>query len=119
MDDSAAAPTALLTGAACNTCGSVPQPVAKIPQKTHEDLVRSVVLNDDFVVSGSYDHTVKVRILSLASLSMRICLIRLDRYGIGRLVRSSPICLAGIPAGSSVSDSTMRRYAYDAGRCDP
>lgn len=31
-----------------------------MPQKTHEDLVRSVVLNSDLVISGSYDHTVKV-----------------------------------------------------------
>ncbi|GJE96413.1 F-box/WD repeat-containing protein [Phanerochaete sordida] len=48
-------------GAPCPACGGAPKPPApRVPQKTHEDLVRSVVLNADFVVSGSYDHTVKV-----------------------------------------------------------
>jgi WD40 repeat protein len=49
-------------GAVCRTCGSIPQanPSRGVPQTMHEDLVRSVVLNSDFVVSGSYDHTVKV-----------------------------------------------------------
>lgn len=48
------------SGTVCQTCGSIPQAGRLIQQKTHEDLVRSVVLNSDFVVSGSYDHTVKV-----------------------------------------------------------
>lgn len=46
----------------CRTCGSAVQTGVSrgVPQTTHKDLVRSVVLNQDFVVSGSYDHTVKV-----------------------------------------------------------
>ena len=57
MDETSASPPA--RGEVCQTCGSIPQ-AGRLQQKTHEDLVRSVVLNDDFVVSGSYDHTVKV-----------------------------------------------------------
>ncbi|KIP07795.1 hypothetical protein PHLGIDRAFT_105153 [Phlebiopsis gigantea 11061_1 CR5-6] len=57
MDETATARAA--RGDVCQTCGSIPQ-AGRLAQKTHEDLVRSVVLNTDFVVSGSYDHTVKV-----------------------------------------------------------
>ena len=28
--------------------------------RAHEDLVRTVALNTDFVITGSYDHTIKV-----------------------------------------------------------
>ncbi|KAI0329820.1 WD40 repeat-like protein [Cubamyces sp. BRFM 1775] len=58
MDDAAGTPAA--AGVPCPACGGVPQPVPHVAQKTHEDLVRSAVLSADFVVSGSYDHTVKV-----------------------------------------------------------
>lgn len=57
MDETS--PSQFAQGNICKTCGSVPQPGRTVQQKTHEDLVRSVVLNSDFVVSGSYDHTVK------------------------------------------------------------
>ncbi len=48
----------------CEACGSassggeVPQPPPR--RRAHEDLVRSVALNAEVVVSGSYDFTVKV-----------------------------------------------------------
>ncbi|EKM55022.1 uncharacterized protein PHACADRAFT_255327 [Phanerochaete carnosa HHB-10118-sp] len=59
MDESVVSQTA--AGDPCPACGGVAKPGApRVPQKTHEDLVRSVVLNSDFVISGSYDHTVKV-----------------------------------------------------------
>ncbi|KAI0340023.1 WD40 repeat-like protein [Trametopsis cervina] len=56
----------------CDACGSLPRPPltsGSSPttsmqtvqrQVTHADLVRSVALNGGFVVSGSYDHTVKI-----------------------------------------------------------
>ena len=58
MDEASTSPPA--RGSVCQTCGSIPQAGRLIQQRTHEDLVRSVVLSSDFVVSGSYDHSVKV-----------------------------------------------------------
>jgi hypothetical protein len=54
-------PAPILSRQPCAACGGTP-PLPKAPahQPTHSDLVRSVALNDSFVVSGSYDHTVKV-----------------------------------------------------------
>lgn len=54
-------PAPVLNRQPCEACGGIP-PLPKPParQPTHSDLVRSVALNDSFVVSGSYDHTVKV-----------------------------------------------------------
>jgi len=59
--DSNTDPAPVLNRQPCEACGGVP-PLPKAParQPTHSDLVRSVALNDSFVVSGSYDHTVKV-----------------------------------------------------------
>lgn len=76
----------------CNSCGS-PNPqsngtdgsqeTATIVPQPHEDLVRSVALGDEVVVSGSYDMTVKVMLLS----SLLCCLTnfwKCIRFGIGR-----------------------------------
>ncbi|KAI0705926.1 quinon protein alcohol dehydrogenase-like superfamily [Cytidiella melzeri] len=54
-------PAPILNRQPCEACGGMP-PLPKVPahQPTHSDLVRSVALNDSFVVSGSYDHTVKI-----------------------------------------------------------
>lgn len=41
----------------CENCAQL-QTVAR--RSSHKDLVRSVALTPDFVISGSYDHTVKV-----------------------------------------------------------
>ncbi|OBZ69339.1 F-box/WD repeat-containing protein pof11 [Grifola frondosa] len=63
--DKVTAGVALARGAVCETCGSrifsTGEP-SRLPgrQRAHEDLVRSVALSADFVVSGSYDFTVKV-----------------------------------------------------------
>ncbi|KAH8099641.1 WD40 repeat-like protein [Cristinia sonorae] len=63
LDTSRRAP-ALAAGGVCETCGStIAPPPPQLPstrRKAHQDLVRSVSLNSDFVVSGSYDFTVKV-----------------------------------------------------------
>ncbi|KAJ7193832.1 WD40 repeat-like protein [Mycena pura] len=50
-------------GAVCTACGSVAgamPPRAPAERCVHADLVRSVALGKDFVVSGSYDLTIKV-----------------------------------------------------------
>ncbi|KAK0463572.1 WD40 repeat-like protein [Desarmillaria tabescens] len=57
----------LAGGHVCRTCGSTNiQPAAAASSHVetrcmHGDLVRSVALGDDFVMSGSYDLTIKVR----------------------------------------------------------
>lgn len=55
---------ALATGGVCEACGSTVAPastqVSSRRGRAHQELVRSVSLNTDFVVSGSYDFTVKV-----------------------------------------------------------
>lgn len=54
-------PAPILNRQPCEACGGIPAvPKAPARQPTHSDLVRSVALNDSFVISGSYDHTVKV-----------------------------------------------------------
>lgn len=54
----------LSAGGVCEACGSTVAPSPpQLPanrQRAHQELVRSVSLNSDFVVSGSYDFTVKV-----------------------------------------------------------
>lgn len=56
----------------CEACGNnTPAAEASQPpprRRAHEDLVRSVALGSDFVVSGSYDFTVKVRYILNDSL---------------------------------------------------
>ncbi|KAI0086371.1 WD40 repeat-like protein [Irpex rosettiformis] len=54
-------PAPILNRQPCEACGGIP-PLPKAParQPTHSDLVRSVALNNSFVISGSYDHTVKI-----------------------------------------------------------
>jgi F-box and WD-40 domain protein 1/11 len=53
----------------CTACGSTAGPLGHNPQRAtaqrcvHTDLVRSVALGPDFVLSGSYDLTIKVRLL--------------------------------------------------------
>ncbi|GBE90159.1 F-box/WD repeat-containing protein [Sparassis crispa] len=46
--------------APCQMCGSTVVRAADDVRRGHEDLVRSVALGEEFVVSGSYDFTVKV-----------------------------------------------------------
>ena len=79
MDETSGARTA--RGDACKACGSIPQ-ADRLEQKTHEDLVRSVVLNTDFVVSGSYDHTVKVGIRPThQTVELTVCVQVWERRG--------------------------------------
>ncbi|KAJ3483182.1 hypothetical protein NLI96_g6494 [Meripilus lineatus] len=56
-----------LSGLHCATCGNPTvrnSAAANASQarrlRAHEDLVRTVALNSDFVITGSYDHTIKV-----------------------------------------------------------
>ncbi|KAI0784404.1 WD40-repeat-containing domain protein [Abortiporus biennis] len=65
--DTPPSPSEAIAGNVCESCGNPtvgPNTVAglRTPRRlrAHEDLVRSVALNADFVVSGSYDYTVKV-----------------------------------------------------------
>ncbi|TCD68452.1 hypothetical protein EIP91_010738 [Steccherinum ochraceum] len=57
-------PDSVTTSGVCETCGNAVAPAAphlsSQRRRAHQDLVRSVALNYDFVVSGSYDFTVKV-----------------------------------------------------------
>ena len=55
----------------CEACGNstaAGEPAQPPRRRAHEDLVRSVALNSDLVVSGSYDFTVKVRPAYVPSL---------------------------------------------------
>jgi len=47
-------------GTLCLTCGCTTIRKPNAPVRSHEDLVRSVAMGKDFVVSGSYDFSVKV-----------------------------------------------------------
>lgn len=55
-----------LAGLLCSACGNPTgtSAAANASQarrlRAHEDLVRTVALNNDFVITGSYDHTIKV-----------------------------------------------------------
>ncbi|KAH9928496.1 WD40 repeat-like protein [Epithele typhae] len=58
-------PPSVTPAATCDACGASSSTIDGTPQtplrrRAHEDLVRSVALSDDLVVSGSYDFTVKV-----------------------------------------------------------
>ncbi|KAJ7706891.1 WD40-repeat-containing domain protein [Mycena rosella] len=61
-----AAPLATGAGAVCTACGSAGTGAAAHPPRSavqrsvHADLVRSVALGEDFVLSGSYDLSIKV-----------------------------------------------------------
>lgn len=48
----------------CENCAHL-QEQTQARRSSHKDLVRTVALTSDFVVSGSYDHTVKVRSSSI------------------------------------------------------
>ncbi|THH28396.1 hypothetical protein EUX98_g5792 [Antrodiella citrinella] len=62
-DPSHRTPT-LTAGGMCEACGSAvvssPPQQSALRRRAHQELVRSVCLNSEFVVSGSYDFTVKV-----------------------------------------------------------
>lgn len=50
--------------AVCHACGATPGAAGDVDMAeacVHTDLVRSVALGEEFVVSGSYDLTIKVR----------------------------------------------------------
>ena len=48
----------------CQVCGNNPRLTeVRRPNREHEELVRSVALSHELAVSGSYDFTVKVRLL--------------------------------------------------------
>ena len=48
----------------CQVCGNNPRLAEfRRPNREHEELVRSVALSHELAVSGSYDFTVKVRLL--------------------------------------------------------
>ena len=55
-------PTPFLNYVGCQTCGGMLTnvPAAASGDRMHEDLVRSVALGDEFVLSGSYDLSIKV-----------------------------------------------------------
>lgn len=57
-------PDSVTASGVCETCGNAVAPAAphlsSQRRRAHQDLVRSVALNHEFVVSGSYDFTVKV-----------------------------------------------------------
>jgi len=64
-------------GLVCQACGSnsiasqsVSRTVKDCSRCVHEDLVRSVALGQDFVLSGSYDESIKVSLF--ASLLMNL-----------------------------------------------
>jgi WD40 repeat protein len=69
--DTAAAAALAGTGATCTSCGqsrtesgsASVRTVAERERAVHGDLVRSVALGEDWVVSGSYDKTIKVETL--------------------------------------------------------
>ncbi|KAF7800293.1 hypothetical protein EIP86_011541 [Pleurotus ostreatoroseus] len=56
-----ASPAAAPTTTSCPNCGNAQDQLQAATRRTsHKELVRSVALTPDFVISGSYDHTVKV-----------------------------------------------------------
>lgn len=83
----------------CEKCGSIicfNESVEGNRRRAHEDLVRSVALGTDLVISGSYDCTVKVFSFSSDMLfpsDVTYCghMYAFDRYGIARAVCSLPI----------------------------
>lgn len=106
----------------CEACGSntsAGEPVQPpLRRRPHEDLVRSVALSSDLVVSGSYDFTVKVSPRARSTLpersqrSSRAHHMRaraLCRCGIVRRARPSPTWRAATPDGYSASASIARR----------
>ncbi|VDB82897.1 unnamed protein product [Peniophora sp. CBMAI 1063] len=54
------APDAHVPGQICASCGAGANDDEPQPHASHTDLVRSVAMDADFVVSGSYDHRVKI-----------------------------------------------------------
>ena len=87
---------------ACGSSASAGEPAQPPRRRAHEDLVRSVALNSDLVVSGSYDFTVKVcqRTPSLPSQYVAERWVA-HRFGIGRQARLSPTLREDIRAASS------------------
>lgn len=75
----------------------------------HGDLVRSVALGDDFVMSGSYDLTIKVSTLSISHADFSN--LPPSRSGTERLVPWWLISPEDIPGGYSASVLTARRFA--------
>jgi hypothetical protein len=58
----------------------------------HADLVRTVALGDEFVLSGSYDLSIKVRTYFIPfCIRDIVALTRWPRYGRGQLGSKSPI----------------------------
>lgn len=79
--DKSSGTSAVTTSGICQACGSNASVLTTGEnarfggrQRAHEDLVRSVALNSDFVISGSYDYTVKV---SPGMTVVCICLVYL------------------------------------------
>ncbi|KZV71619.1 WD40 repeat-like protein [Peniophora sp. CONT] len=54
------APDSHAPGQVCASCGAGANEDEPRPHASHTDLVRSVAMDADFVVSGSYDHRVKI-----------------------------------------------------------
>lgn len=82
------------SGMPCQSCGGVREdsspitsrPVVERERAAHGDLVRSVALGDDWVVSGSYDKTIKVRILTYLCQRVYLCYVQVWNRRTGALV---------------------------------
>ena len=100
----------------CQTCGTSLVTHGNLPgggaRCVHGDLVRSVVLGEDFVLSGSYDLSIKVGFFSGVNLSIRppdhsfVC-----RFGTARRVDWSLTSPEATQAGYFASEWIAPRYA--------